>query len=284
MTSDNAPWQPDSRSSGATNTGPNGLSDDQTGGTASFGFRDVKDTEKAGLVRGVFDSVATRYDLMNDLMSCGIHRIWKSILIDRLHPQPGRCLLDMAGGTGDIADAYLRRAASRPDAALKPTASAIVCDINYKMLAAGLTRSRKTDHTCVMARVCGNAESIPLANKSVDAYTISLGIRNVTHIDSALNEAYRVLKRGGIFVCLEFSHLITEGLQAAYDTYSFNVIPWLGEHVVGDRESYQYLVESIRRFPNQKAFARMIEEAGFQHVQYENLTGGVAALHFGKKI
>ncbi|MEO0398364.1 MAG: class I SAM-dependent methyltransferase [Pseudomonadota bacterium] len=259
-----------------------------------FGFRKVDTEEKAGMVRGVFTSVAARYDVMNDLMSGGVHRIWKSVLIDRLTPQPGRTLLDMAGGTGDVAEAYLARAATRPGAETRPPAKAIVCDVNADMLYAGLARARaraRTNETQSTleaandaARVCGDAENIPLPDKTVDAYTISFGIRNVTHIEQALAEAYRVLKRGGVFACLEFSHPITEGLQKAYDAYSFNVIPWLGEKVVDDRESYQYLVESIRRFPSQEAFADMIADAGFKSVRYENLTGGIAALHLGAKI
>ena len=250
----------------------------------SFGFRDVNADEKAGLVREVFDSVAGRYDLMNDLMSGGVHRIWKSVLIDRLIPQPGDVLLDVAGGTGDVALKFLQRADQRPGAASRAPARAVVCDINFEMLSAGAPRDEKAGATDRLQRTCGDAEALPLADRSVDAYTIAFGIRNVTHIETALREAFRVLKPGGRFACLEFSHPITEGLQRAYDAYSFHVIPWLGERVAQDRDSYQYLVESIRRFPTQDAFAAMVSQAGFSRVRYENLTAGVAALHLGWRI
>jgi demethylmenaquinone methyltransferase/2-methoxy-6-polyprenyl-1,4-benzoquinol methylase len=254
------------------------------GARASFGFRDVREDEKARLVRGVFDSVASRYDLMNDLMSAGVHRVWKSVFIDRLNPQPDETLLDVAGGTGDIASAFLMRADGRPRAASSPPARAIVADINFEMLKAGEDRRASIEFGDRLARVCGDAEHLPFPDQSVDAYTIAFGIRNVTHIDRALAEARRVLKPGGRFQCLEFSHLATEGLQKLYDAYSFNVIPWLGEQVAGDRESYQYLVESIRRFPKQERFAGMIGEAGFKRVEFENLTAGVVAIHSGRRI
>lgn len=247
---------------------------------ASFGFRDVAAGEKARLVKGVFDSVAGRYDLMNDLMSAGVHRVWKSVFIDRLNPQPGEILLDVAGGTGDIARAFLARADARPRAASLAPAKGVVCDINVEMLAAG--RARLPDGRLVL--VCGDAENLPVPDRSVDAYTIAFGIRNVTRIDRALGEAFRVLKIGGRFQCLEFSHLATEGLQKLYDAYSFNVIPWLGGKVAGDRESYRYLVESIRRFPPQERFAAMIREAGFQRVGFENLSAGIVAVHSGRRI
>ena len=246
----------------------------------SFGFRTVKAGEKAGLVRGVFDSVASRYDVMNDLMSAGVHRIWKSVMLDRLAPQPGQVLIDVAGGTGDIARGFLKRANGRVRSA-RP-ARAVICDINFEMLRAGAERGDALEEQ--VKRVCGDAEKLPIRNGAGDAYTIAFGIRNVTDMDAALAEAIRVLRPGGRFACLEFSHPITEGLQKLYDAYSFNVIPWLGEKVADDRESYQYLVESIRRFPAQDAFAARIRAAGFSRVAYENLTGGVAALHTGWKI
>ena len=249
-------------------------------GETSFGFRTVKTGEKANLVRSVFDSVASKYDLMNDLMSGGVHRIWKATLLDRLAPQPGQLLLDVAGGTGDVARGFLQRAHNRPSADQKAPARAIVCDINYEMLKAGAER----DDDPHLTRVCGDAEKLPLEDSSADAYTIAFGIRNVTDMDAALFEARRVLKPGGRFICLEFSHPITEGLQKIYDAYSFNVIPWLGEHVANDRASYQYLVESIRKFPAQEAFAARINNAGFSRVRYENLSGGVAALHMAWRI
>ncbi len=251
---------------------------------ASFGFRTVRASEKAGLVRGVFDSVAGRYDVMNDLMSGGVHRIWKSVMLDRLNPQPGETLLDVAGGTGDVAAGFLTRANARPRAGEKPPAHALVCDINAEMLRAGAARKDHAPLAAQITRVCGDAEKLPLKNGAVDAYTIAFGIRNVTAMDAALAEARRVLKPGGRFVCLEFSHPVTDGLQRLYDLYSFNAIPRLGEVVAGDRDSYQYLVESIRQFPSQEAFAAAIRNAGFARVRYENLTGGVAALHMGWRI
>lgn len=250
----------------------------------TFGFREVRAEEKEGLVRAVFDSVADRYDLMNDLMSGGVHRIWKSVLIDRVSPQPGRVLLDVAGGTGDVALAYLKRADEAPGAPERPLAQALVCDINAEMLRAGRARDQSARMERRLARVCGDAERLPLPDRSADVYTIAFGIRNVTDLEAALAEAYRVLTPGGRFACLEFSHPITETLQTVYDAYSFNVIPWLGEQVAKDRASYQYLVESIRRFPAQEAFAAMVARAGFSRVTYENLTAGVAALHLGWRI
>ncbi len=250
----------------------------------SFGFRKVKASEKAGLVRDVFDSVAERYDLMNDLMSGGVHRIWKSVMLDRLSPQPGEMLIDVAGGTGDVAIGFLGRANGRPSADKKPAAHATICDINYEMLRAGAGRAPAKTLASQLTRICGNAEALPFNSGKADAYTIAFGIRNVTDMDAALKEARRVLKPGGRFLCLEFSHPITEGLQKIYDAYSFNVIPWLGDKVANDAESYAYLVESIRKFPGQEAFATRIRKAGFSRVKYENLTGGVAALHIGWRV
>lgn len=254
------------------------------GEKASFGFREVEEAAKAGLVKGVFDSVAPNYDLMNDLMSAGVHRIWKSHLIDRINPQPGEILIDIAGGTGDVAAEFLRRADARPRAASRQPARAIVSDINAEMLAAGRLRKDLSALRARMATLCADAENLPLPDQCADAYTIAFGIRNVTHIDRALAEARRVLKPGGRFFCLEFSHLETEGLQKLYDLYSFNVIPWLGEKVAKDRESYQYLVESIRRFPTQDQFAAMIRQAGFARVGHENLSAGIVAIHSGWRI
>lgn len=249
-----------------------------------FGFQHVAREEKAGMVRAVFDSVAGNYDLMNDLMSGGVHRLWKEVLIDRLNPQPGQTLLDVAGGTGDVALKFLTRADGRPNAHQRVLSEAVICDINHSMLNAGTDRKDAKKFSGRVSRVCGDAENIPLPDKSADAYTIAFGIRNVTNMDRALREAHRVLRPGGRFICLEFSHPVTEGLQKLYDAYSFSVIPWLGETVAGDRASYQYLIESIRRFPSQEAFAARIRQAGFARVTYENLTAGVAALHMGWRL
>lgn len=244
-----------------------------------FGHRNVSSEDKEGLVKGVFDSVAPAYDVMNDLMSGGLHRMWKSVLLDRLNPQPGQKLLDVAGGTGDIARGFLGRAAERPSRD-RPPAEAIICDINHAMMRAG-----QLDHPTAegLSCVCGNAEALPLPDGSVDRYTIGFGIRNVTHRNRALAEARRVLKRGGQFYCLEFSRPVTDAFAHLYDRYSSEVIPRLGDAVTGDRDSYVYLVESIRRFPTQAAFATEVEEAGFARVKVENLTGGIVALHSGWK-
>ncbi|MBB4658254.1 class I SAM-dependent methyltransferase [Parvularcula dongshanensis] len=245
----------------------------------SFGARDVDENEKAGLVRGVFDGVAPAYDVMNDLMSLGVHRAWKSVLLDRLNPQPGQRLLDVAGGTGDVARGFLARAAERP-ARGRPSASATICDINHAMMVAG----RDKDGRAVPDRVCADAEALPFEDAAFDAYTVAFGIRNVTHRDRALSEARRVLKPGGRFVCLEFSRPVTASFEALYAAYSDAFIPRLGRWVADDEDSYRYLVESIRRFPPQDAFALEVEDAGFARVKVENLTGGVAALHMGWRI
>jgi demethylmenaquinone methyltransferase/2-methoxy-6-polyprenyl-1,4-benzoquinol methylase len=243
----------------------------------SFGYREVDPEAKAGLVRGVFDRVARRYDLMNDLMSAGVHRLWKDATAARLNPQPGEVIVDCAGGTGDMARRIAelaRKAQLRRGGA---DAEVVVVDYNAQMLAAG--REKGSPPEVVWA--VGDAQRLPLPDGSADGYIISFGIRNVTDVQQALNEARRVLKPGGRFLCLEFSRPVTEALQKAYDAYSFKVIPAIGEMVVKDRESYQYLVESIRRFPDQATFAGMMEKAGFSRVTWTNFTGGVAALHQG---
>ncbi len=242
--------------------------------TASFGFRNVSPDEKASMVRGVFDSVAPRYDLMNDLMSAGMHRWWKHEMIAWLNPKPGMHIIDVAGGTGDIA-ARIRKQAD---------CHVTIVDINQQMLAEG--RDRAIDHnvTSDIEWICGNAEALPLPDYSCDAYTIAFGIRNVTHIDKALSEAYRVLKPGGRFLCLEFSSIRQDMLKKIYDAYSFHVIPRIGKAVTGDADAYRYLVESIRRFPNQDAFAELIGAAGFGNVQYRNMTQGVVALHSARRL
>ncbi len=243
----------------------------ETSGDADFGYRRVKAEEKARLVRQVFDSVVDRYDVMNDLMSGGIHRLWKAQLIDWLTPRPGQRLLDVAGGTGDIALRFLARAGS--------TASVVVCDVNENMLQRGRDRAIDAGRLSGIAWLCGDAESLPIRSASVDAYTIAFGLRNVTRIPEALREARRVLRPGGRFLCLEFSPVETPVLRQVYDLYSFAVLPLLGQIVTGNRDAYRYLAESIRRFPFQAELARLIEEAGLERVRFRNLTGGIAALH-----
>ena len=244
---------------------------------ATFGFKDVDPAAKPGLVRGVFDRVAGRYDLMNDLMSAGVHRAWKDATAVRINPQPGETVIDCAGGTGDIARRLVRlgRAAQarRGGGALRVH----VVDYNAEMIGAG--RARGTEPEIDWA--VGDAQRLPLPDASADAYVIAFGIRNVTRIEAALAEARRVLKPGGRFACLEFSRPVTGALRNAYDAYSFRVIPAIGGAVAQDRESYQYLVESIRRFPDQRRFAAMIEAAGLSRVGWTDLSGGVAALHTG---
>ncbi len=247
--------------------------------SASFGFRDVAESERQGLVNQVFSTVAERYDLMNDLMSGGLHRLWKRDFITWLNPPTGAQsyhLLDVAGGTGDIA---LRFAA-----ATGTNAVATICDISPEMLTVGRRRVHDANLDKRITCVEGNAEQLPFEAASFDAYTIAFGIRNVTHIDRALSEAYRVLKPGGRFLCLEFSQVQVPILDRIYDFHSFEVIPRLGKLTAGAAEPYQYLVESIRKFPNQDAFAAMVRQAGFDRVGHRNLTGGIAAMHSGWKI
>ena len=251
-----------------------------TGPTATFGIRDVDAREKAGLVRGVFDRVARRYDLMNDLMSGGVHRLWKDAVAARLNPQPGETILDVAGGTGDMARRFAKMARRVQERRGGQDARVFVIDYNAEMIMAGRERGFEPE----IAWAVGDAQRLPVPDASADAYVISFGIRNVTDIPAALREARRVLKPGGRFLCLEFSHPVPEPLRKAYDAYSFKVIPEIGARVAGDRDSYQYLVESIRRFPDQKRFAAMIGEAGFSQVGYTNFTAGVAALHTGRAI
>jgi demethylmenaquinone methyltransferase/2-methoxy-6-polyprenyl-1,4-benzoquinol methylase len=227
------------------------------------------------MIEDLFGRVATRYDLMNDLMSGGIHRLWKAVMIDRLAPRPGMRLVDVAGGTGDIAFRVL----DRLKASDQRTPPVFVCDANPAMLGVGRDRALDRNQLAAIEWICADAQRLPVPSGSMDAYTIAFGIRNVTHIGQALAEAYRVLKPGGRFLCLEFSALQWESLKPLYDAFSFRIVPWLGDKVADDREAYQYLVESIRRFPDQETFVRMIEDAGFARVSCSNLTGGVAALH-----
>jgi demethylmenaquinone methyltransferase/2-methoxy-6-polyprenyl-1,4-benzoquinol methylase len=244
-----------------------------------FGYRTVDLDAKQGMVDDVFRSVARRYDLMNDLMSGGLHRAWKDALVTAINPPRGEpifTLLDVAGGTGDIA--------FRTVAAGGAGTRATVCDINGEMLAVGRERAIERGLEAAVAFVEGNAEALPFPDKSFDAYAIAFGIRNVPRIEAALGEAFRVLRTGGRFLCLEFSTVDVPGLDALYDLYSFNVIPALGRSVAGDAEAYRYLVESIRRFPKPQAFAAMIAAAGFRRVSAQPLTGGIVALHSGWRL
>lgn len=242
--------------------------------TTHFGFRDVPESDKAPLVRGVFERVAPHYDLMNDLMSAGIHRLWKAALIAEIGPRPGELLLDVAGGTGDIATRFLDAAGGA-----ETGARAIICDINPAMVAVGRDRALDGGYTSGLAWTVGDAERLPIASSTVDAYTIAFGLRNVTRIDVALAEARRVLKPGGRFFCLEFSRVTLPGLSQLYDFYSFNVLPTLGQAVAGDRDAYQYLVESIRRFPPQEELVGRMAAAGLERPRFRNLSGGIAAIH-----
>lgn len=240
-----------------------------------FGTRKVTAKEKTGRVIDVFDSVADSYDLMNDLMSAGVHRLWKDQLIRQIRPRPGLAYLDVAGGTGDIAFRIRRKAGP---------ARITLCDLNAEMLRVG--RDRAVNHGWIddFEWVVGNAEALPMDSESVDVYTISFGLRNVTHIDDALREAWRVLKPGGRFFCLEFSRVDEPFLAKIYDAYSFRVIPRIGQVVAKDRDSYQYLVESIRKFPSQKALEKRLYQAGFDRVKITNLSFGVAAIHEAWKL
>ncbi|XP_063541046.1 2-methoxy-6-polyprenyl-1,4-benzoquinol methylase, mitochondrial [Cydia strobilella] len=254
-----------------------------------FGFETVDEKEKWKKVHNVFETVAEKYDVMNDAMSLGIHRLWKDIFMQRLAPTHGTKLLDVAGGTGDITFRYINYLKNLGLATEGRRSAVTVCDINQAMLDVGKLRAQRqgyTPETCGVDIdwVCGDAEKLPQADDSYTAYTIAFGIRNCTHIDKVLEEAYRVLAPGGRFMCLEFSHLPNEALQWAYDKYSFQVIPVLGQLIAGQWKPYQYLVESIRQFPNQEKFKSMIEDAGFRQVTYENLTFGVTAIHSGFKI
>jgi demethylmenaquinone methyltransferase/2-methoxy-6-polyprenyl-1,4-benzoquinol methylase len=252
---------------------------DRPGETTHFGFRDVPLEDKQTLVNEVFHSVASRYDLMNDLMSMGLHRVWKDIMINTLNPPKSEApfaLLDVAGGTGDIAF----RAAKAAGAGFRAT----VCDINADMLQVGRDRAAKAHLDDRVAFVEGNAEALAFPDRAFDAYTIAFGIRNVPRIDLALAEAFRVLRPGSRFLCLEFSTVDVPGLDRLYELFSFRVIPPLGRAVTGDAESYQYLVESIRKFPRPGAFADMIRAAGFSRVNWQRLSGGIVALHSGWRL
>lgn len=241
-----------------------------------FGTEAVSPEQKTRKVIGVFDSVANKYDIMNDLMSGGLHRVWKDHLIRKIRPRAGLSYLDVAGGTGDIA--------FRIRSKTGPGADITLCDLNTEMLRVGRDRAIDKGYANDFTWVTGNAESLPLPDASADVYTIAFGLRNVTHIDTALTEALRVLKPGGRFYCLEFSKVNEPFLARIYDEYSYRLIPKIGEIVAKDRDSYQYLVESIRKFPPQKELLKRMEMAGFSRCRVENLTFGVVAIHEGVKI
>ncbi len=237
-----------------------------------FGFQTVDEREKAQRVRGVFDSVAPRYDVMNDLMSAGLHRIWKRYTITVANPQPGQSALDIAGGTGDLSMALARR--------VGPTGRVVHTDINEAMLREG--RARLLDHGLVLPTLVCDAEKLPFADASFDIVTVAFGLRNMTHKELALAEMHRTLKPGGKLLVLEFSR-VAKPLEKAYDWYSFNILPKLGQFVANDAESYRYLAESIRMHPDQETLRQMMKTAGFGHVDVHNLTAGVVALHVGIK-
>lgn len=240
--------------------------------TVSFGYTDVDEAQKTGMVRGVFSNVAAKYDLMNDAMSGGLHRVWKDVFVRRVKPRKDEKILDMAGGTGDIAFRMHRAGAA-----------VTVADINPDMLGVGMERARKRG-LAGLVWAEENAESLSFADRQFDAYTIAFGIRNVTHIQQALEEAHRVLKYGGRFFCLEFSTTLWPGFADIYDSYSHKLVPKLGKFLAKDEESYRYLIESIRRFPDMPSFEGMIRKAGFVRTQVEPMLGGLVAIHSGWKI
>lgn len=260
-----------------TSADPDKYADDSR--ARHFGFKPVSEDEKTRLVYSVFEKVADRYDLMNDLMTVGLHRAWKQAMVDKLGPPRNNRpwhLIDVAGGTGDIAFRALDRAGAN--------AKVTVCDINDHMLDVGRTRAQDQGYSDRTEFTCGDAETLPFPDRHFDAYSIALGIRNVTRMQNALRDAYRVLKPGGRFVVLEMSHMVTPELQQVYDFLSFNAIPPIGKAVTGDAGPYQYLIESTRQFPKPGIFKTMIEDAGFENVQYQSLSGGIVALHWGWRI
>ena len=248
---------------------------DNSDNTTHFGFETVREVDKASRVQNVFNSVASKYDVMNDVMSMGIHRVWKDMMIDWLAPRPGLRLLDVAGGTGDISFRFLKRAGH---------GHATVLDLTELMLIEGRQRAEASQMADSLIWVVGDAMSLPFEDNIFDVYTISFGVRNVTRPQQALNEAFRVLKPGGRLMILEFSQLLNDQLQRLYNLYSFNVIPRMGKLISNDYDSYQYLVESIRNFPDQDSFLGMVRAAGFENAKYRNLSMGIAALHSGWKI
>ncbi len=242
--------------------------------TVDFGYRSVDATEKAGMVRAVFDSVAPRYDLMNDLMSLGIHRVWKQIFISDLQPRPNHALLDLAGGTGDISFGWLKRGGG----------PVLLTDINNAMLSVGRDRALNRGFANDVTFAVADAEKLPFPDRCVDRVSMAFGLRNCTDKAAVLREARRVLKPGGRFLCLEFSRVTVQALTPIYDIWSFKVLPRLGQLVAGDEDSYRYLAESIRTFPDQDTLAGMMRDAGLARVKYRNLSGGIAAIHSGWRL
>jgi demethylmenaquinone methyltransferase/2-methoxy-6-polyprenyl-1,4-benzoquinol methylase len=247
---------------------------DNTGTTVDFGFRRVARDEKAGMVRAVFESVAPRYDLMNDLMSLGIHRVWKQIFVTDLQPRAADTLLDLAGGTGDISFGWLRRGGG----------PVLLTDINSAMLSVGRDRAVDGGFAGDVRLAVADAEKLPLPDRCVDRVSMAFGLRNCTDKPAVLREARRVLKPGGRFLCLEFSRVTVHALAPLYDAWSFKVLPRLGQMVAGDADSYQYLAESIRTFPDQETLAAMMRDAGLSRVTVRNLSGGIAAIHAGWRL
>ena len=244
--------------------------------TTHFGYQEVPENRKEDLVRGVFSNVAAKYDLMNDMMSLGVHRLWKRFTVDLARARRGQRLLDLAGGTGDLAAALYPK--------VRPNGSIVISDINPDMLEVGRKRLADKGIFDGVEFVEANAEALPFADREFDLVTLAFGIRNMTHPERALREIHRVLKTGGRVLILEFSHPRWPGLQSIYDFYSFNLLPRLGEWIAKDRESYQYLVESIRRFPDQETFQAMMEDAGLARVEVFNLSGGIVAVHRGYRL
>ena len=242
--------------------------------TIDFGFRTVQRTDKARLVRSVFDSVSSRYDIMNDLMSGGVHRLWKAAMINWMAPQSNQKLIDLAGGTGDISLRFLHNGGGE----------ACITDINHAMVQAGRKRRDLQRMAHRLTWCVGNAESLPINNQSADFVTIAFGLRNVTDRQAALSEAYRILKPGGRFLCLEFSHVKNRTLAQLYDSWSFNILPMMGQIIAGDADSYRYLAESIRTFPSKEMLADMFAEAGFAQIRVRSLSAGIACIHSGWKL
>jgi demethylmenaquinone methyltransferase / 2-methoxy-6-polyprenyl-1,4-benzoquinol methylase len=251
---------------------------------AGFGFKPAAPDMRTKLVRDVFESVAPKYDVMNDIMSLGIHRLWKADFVRSVEPKASEAILDLAGGTGDIAFLMekARKRFTAPNIKL-PDTKITICDINPAMLAVGKQRAMDKGLHGKFNWVEGNAEELPFDDNMFDAVTIAFGLRNVTHLSKALIDIHRVLKPGGRFYCLEFSHIPVPMLQKLYDRYSFGFLPWMGEKVAGDRGAYQYLAESIRAFPDQQALVNLMQQAGFSAVRFRNLNMGIAAIHCGIK-